>query len=247
MKNISSLSFKRLYYLIKYEVMSNYRQGIVTVGAVAGVLLVIGFIFGGMSTRAGLDFWYNAVVFGGGILFSSASFKEIHNPQTAVHYLLLPATSLEKFLSKLILTTVGYLIGTAVFYFIFTAAVSLLKLAVYGSLGPVFDPFDISIYSMFYWYLVIQSMFLLGSVYFKKMAFFKTILTLIIFFFALSIFTGIIIRIVFSDYPIFTSFWRPDLRNFTAGILPEVLKAATLAAMVIFWITGYFRIRETEA
>src|SRR6188508_3453469 len=129
--------------------------------------------------------YYFITLFLTGCLSSGMLFSELGSKPGAIHYLLLPASTLEKFITNLIFGVVLFfvmcsLIFTGVDFVAVTIAnyrygtnwqvINLLSLNQYQNPffeGPVTD--------MFYFYFPAQAVFLLCSVYFRKHGLFKAI------------------------------------------------------------------------
>jgi hypothetical protein len=109
-------------------------------------------------------------------------------------------------------------------------------------------------------YLVTQAVFLVGSVYFRKLAFIKTNLYLWLFGIVLTIVVGVLAWIIFRDYAVGP---RIELEPYMdalgrSGEMEAVLRPMAekflQVAKVLFWgatapvcwIISYLRLRETE-
>ncbi|MEM8528164.1 MAG: hypothetical protein AAGG68_26205 [Bacteroidota bacterium] len=109
-----------------------------------------------------------------GFVFTSIAYSDLIRVPKAQNYLSLPATTFEKWMSKWLLTAVAFPIAFLLLYQVF----SWFCYAVGQSMGveiitlPLFDPYVWRITS---YYLVFQSIFLLGAVSLPKVSFFKTI------------------------------------------------------------------------
>jgi hypothetical protein len=127
----------------------------------------------------------------------------------------------------------------------------------FGANNPgVFLPTAVEMWQTIGLYLVTQSFFLFGSIYFKKAAFFKTILLLGAASFALGLVYVLSARLIFHEA--FVGFGE------TVGPIEEVfapeagferlVRALNVVGDVFlwaitpifFWVVGYLRLRETE-
>ena len=168
---------QRLFLLLRRDFAHGYRAVLTAMAAVGGVLIVLSFL--SMLGRAGQDFYtpfYVGLLFLGGFLFSSSAFKEMHQQGSGPFYLTLPGTTLEKLLSKLLVTSVGYAAAILVFMTGASALSELLNRAVFAAGHTWFNPFSPANLKSAAVYLVLQSLFLLGSVWFRKVVFLKILL-----------------------------------------------------------------------
>lgn len=123
-----------------------------------------------------------------GTFYASQYFRDLGSRSKAINFLLLPASTFEKLLCSILYTTVLFLVAfTAVFYLV-DLLMSALPNEISGtseqsgteaiaivSKGWFMFHEDLRI-NGFLFFLAIQSLFLFGSVYFKKYSFIKTIL-----------------------------------------------------------------------
>ncbi len=242
--NIESIiNINRVVFLIRNEIFSNYTKIFTVFGAIAAVLFV-NMLFS-RNIGAGL---FEAILFIGGVIYTSGIFKELHNPQKGISYLMQPASIPEKFLAKLLLSTIGYSLAVIVFLFLFSVVISGLSSVIFGKGSPLFNPFTLNVIWMILNYFIIQSVFLLGSVYFKRSALFKTILALFVFVILLGLMSFISIRIVYgNDLSLNLQELSGSFKNYFISYIPGIAKTLYLfAAAPLFWIVGYFRLKETE-
>lgn len=206
-----------------------------------------------------------------GCLFASIQFNDLGDGPKGIAYLLLPASTFEKLLSAILFSIVLYFICyTAVYYIVDFIMVKLSNSMMLkrfeetrsGNYAPqeiinVFvSPF--SPVNLFYYVLIIyfsiQSIFLLGSVYFAKYSYIKTLIWGLIVFLVL----------VFWEHKIVDSFMPHGsfMKPFTAYKvtengkelmirLPEWIGSILLFLMMyalppILWIVTYFRLKEKE-
>ncbi len=253
----SILNFNRIFYLIRNEIASNYKKIFTVFGAVAGILFlnsISRFYKPSANTSGG---WFGIILIIGGLIYTSNIFKDLHHPQKGIHYLMQPASITEKFLAKLLMVSAGYSLTVIVFMFLFSAMMSGLSLIFFGYGQTLFNPFTNDVGWMILNYIIIQSVFLLGSVYFKRSAFFKTILAIFIFIILIGL-TGIFfIRIVYHDFfgkfitggnmslnfPEITGYFNDIILKYLPGIV-KILYWFVMAPF--FWIVTFFRLKETE-
>jgi len=258
---------QRLFLLLRRDFAHGYRAVLTAMAAVGGVLIVLSFL--SMLGRAGQDFYtpfYVGLLFLGGFLFSSGAFKEMHQQGSGPFYLTLPGTTLEKLLSKLLVTSVGYAAAILVFMTGASAVSELLNRAVFAAGHTWFNPFSPANLKSAAAYLVLQSLFLLGSVWFRKVVFLKILLAENIVVIGLAILAAIIFRITFAG--LFSgSHLRPEvIQMFSRGFGNVVVNGRVAEAFnrgsqvfltilrVLFWgafapfcwVAAYFRLRETE-
>ena len=267
-------SLSRTGLLLKRDAVESYRSGLITAAAVAGVILVIyvvsaviNFGFGGRSAAAVESDWGHPVIFSiililGGLIVASRAFHEAHDNSRNHEWFMLPAATLEKLASRVLLVTIGYTVIVLIGYFLTTALSAGISIILTGGHFGVFTPFrrDVLLVILHCW--VVQTVFIVGAAYFRKHHFVRTVLSLIVIGIVLSIFAGVIFRIAFSGYfdgmdptneftQLFEGFgsrsdWvlRFDRTAKTVRVIGEVVYWAFLAPVML--TAAYFRLRETE-
>src|SRR5579872_5309262 len=98
-------SFSRLFRLIGND-LSLHKKTIL-LSAIA--LLIFFSLFA---------FSYFFVLYVGGLTLTSMAFYDVHDKQKAHLFLMLPCSNLERWLSKWFLTSIGYIVGTLLVYWI---------------------------------------------------------------------------------------------------------------------------------
>jgi len=255
------LSFRRLGLLLRRDLASGYRGVLIAMAAVGG-FVILSRVVSAFSRDLGAtsSVFYVQLLFVGGFIVTSLTFKELHLNGQSIFYLTLPGSALEKFLSKLLVTSLGYAIGSLVFYTAVSSAAEGINRLIFGYGRAFFNPFDRDVLMAAAVYLVTQSVFLVGSVYFRRLAFVKTALYLVLFGIAAAIITGLAAWFIFKDYAVGRTIqFEPYLNELGAsGDMERVLRPLAehfaLVARLFFWIAlapvgwviSYFRLRETE-
>ncbi|PIS30106.1 MAG: hypothetical protein COT43_02330 [Candidatus Marinimicrobia bacterium CG08_land_8_20_14_0_20_45_22] len=257
MKPNNTFDRNRFFILVRNDLSTGYRNLLIAGGAVAGALLVIYLL--SAWDNANPDFhrtFFPMVIFFGGYLTTSMIFKDIHEKQRNYIYLTLPASTLEKFLSRLLLTSVGFVAIVLVLYSLFSWIAAGLSQLLFDQSLPAFQPFTHETLISIGVYLVTQSAFLFAAVYFQSHAFFKTILSIFSLTIAFSIFTMLIVRLVFWEYfnGLFMQDFNIDLQYMFGDGEPFVQIISTALKILFwfvmapfFWILTYFRLKEAEA
>jgi hypothetical protein len=258
------LDFRRLGLLLQRDLQGGYRGVLITMAAVAGFVVLVSALslLGGAAGEGFRAFhvgMYTNLLFVGGFVVTSLAFREMYQNGRGYQYLTLPGSALEKFTSKLLLTSVGYALATLVVYSAAAAVSEGINRAIFGFGHALFNPFTREVLTAALVYLVLQSVFLAGSVYFRKLAFVKTSLFSMGVVVALAVVLGAVTAAILREYRVPGTheirltdelFRRAGMQEWirTAG------RQAWLAARVLFWgalapacwLIGYLRLREIE-
>lgn len=219
---------KRLSLLLRNDLFINKIAILTFMAALAGVLFLYS-IISPVGAAAGNfhPVTYLLLLFIGGFWLTSRSFSDLQEPPRSYTFLTLPASNFEKFFSKLLLTSVGYILGTIIFYFLLSLLVVGFSKLLFPNVQYVFNPFQNHIPLYCGEYIILQSVFFLGAIYFRKHALTKTILALSCFAIIFGLFSLILVKSNALTRIVETIFW--------IGLAP------------FCWIVAYIRLQEFEA
>jgi hypothetical protein len=247
-------SFKRLFLLGKRQVFGNFNSLLIGFASVAGAMLVISLLVG-YSEPSGLrslNSLYYVVLFIGGYVFTSNIFAELNSPQKSIPFLMLPVSKLERLVNAWLLTTVLYPI-------IALLGIALVLLLAHLILGITMLPGAFSVvwsakaFKIVLIYVITQSIFLFGAVYFRKHNFFKTLLSLIVIQNIIGVFFVIVGYLLFgtfnfdSEELIQNSSFSPAMEGFFTQTLPGIMKFVFYYLMIPFFLLlTWFGIKERQ-
>ncbi len=247
----------RIWYLLKRDFNRKWKDYLITMGAAFGLFLLI-FIKNAKTGTIHYDRHYgfiSVMIFLLGLIFTSMAFREAHRKLLNHDWLMLPASTLEKFIEKLIMYTVLFPVVSIILYTLFTFISRFVVEVILGEFFPVFNPFDLEVLRIVKHYVIIQSVFVLGAAWFRSNNFIKTIITLVIISIVLTIFSAAIGWFVFKDY-----FWAL-IRNYDismemgAGSQLEsfVMRMVSLLQFIYFvllvpvcWFGSWLKLTEVE-
>jgi hypothetical protein len=253
---------KRFYWLIRNPILLNKSAIFFVSAAIGGILMFISAIdtFKGPSPGFYQKF-YILVLYLGGFIVTSRIFKELHHSERGPAWLLLPASALEKFGSRLALSSVIYAVATMLMLLLFCLVSEAVNSLLLDRHHPLFNPFDPMILKGTLLYFVLQSPLLVGAVYFRKHVLSKTVLTLVAYTFVLLLFALLGMKLLLGSYLNGVTSSLEFLDNLQkvvgADFLPyleglgrlgvwtcRILFWAVLAPF--FWTVGYYRLKEIE-
>lgn len=205
MTSVKGFSATRAFWFAKNIVMTHRGHlALITCAAVCALFI---FALGGVLSRTAAPihtFVFNLYLFLGGAIITSQSFRDIHAPETAMNWLTLPASKLEKLLVLLWFTSLGYALFLIVFFTLASPVAEGVLRLLFGRNNPLFKPFHLDHFQSIAGYLLVQSIFFLGSAYFKSHRLLKTFLALCLVTSGLLLFSLLAVRVVFFDF--FTGF-----------------------------------------
>ena len=198
----------------------------------------------------------------GGFIISSLAFYEFIKPTERQFYLQLPASNLEKFVSRWLLTGIVYTIGLVAYYWLFSLFANWIGTSFYDHQFDAFTPFRGNNLIAIKAYLAAHTIFLAGAAAFKRFAFFKTLFTAIILAAIVALISLTSFRIIMADLFEGLFHFRPELmidgkmvpvepsRKFVATLKEFVPKYAKfmgfIVAPIVILFIGYFKFKETE-
>ena len=261
-----TLNPRRIGLLLKKEVLFENKKLFIGMGGMFVLLSLI--IFSSIADRGGNltnwyvhEYWYSAFLVVGGLFYTSTVFSELNDKLERASYLSLPASHLEKFTTKWILTFIGFPLLFTILYFIFSWIISFITNAYYGvNVAPLSlfkSPIgEYEVLGGLKTYLSSQAIFLLAAVAFRKYEFFKLFITMFGLFMMFGFFVLFIFRILFADF--FSGMAITDgnvnlmpgenLENFIKGPLVKGFGyLVSFGLPIFFWVVGYLKLTEKEA
>lgn len=247
---------RRLFLLLREELFFGRRNSLVFAGA-TGLLLVLIFIFNATSNDGWQDFhqtWFTILLYAGGFLFTSVAFSHFANKTSRQFHLALPASTLEKFTSKWLISAILYPIAIICIYQLYAWGLELFTDNYVGVKIDPFTPFNKEYSLLIRIYIVLQSIFLLGATVFHRYSIFKTLFSLAVIGLFLALFTFICMRLVFAEY------WTGPFTPGPEGPMPSEAFIAwiegpfTTTMLNVFWwvlapvvlVIGFLKLKEKE-
>jgi hypothetical protein len=241
------LSLRRLVWVLRNDVMRSYRSWLVISGTTALIALLVSVLaaYDGVVGNWFYPTLFLAMLFSWGTIGTSLAFADLHDRTTNAAFLLLPASALEKTVSRLLLTTVGLFVYLLLLTTVLSGLLEGINMVAFGVRRELFVPFDRVAWMMLPHYLVAQSLFFLGAAWFRKVHFVKTVGSALLIVFALAAAASTIAWIAGS--PILGGDIRID--NFDAP-LEWLVNIATLvyyvALPVFCWFVAWLRVTEAQ-
>lgn len=247
------LSLTRLGHLLWSDLVNRYRAILMISGTIAALMLATGLLSAAFSSNAddGFSGWAYGTLFIWGMIAASMSLRELHDKEKNQTFLLLPASALEKVISRLLLVTIGFAVYIIVIMHLVSWLNAGLSFVLFGRnrYVPVFGS---ELWPRLAFFMVNQSLFFLGAAWFRKLHFIKTVFALTLLNFALTIFCVVVFRVAFSDLigafgysdvdpAVFAEGW-PQLRP----LLRIALVACFTVLPVFCWVVAWLRVKETQ-
>jgi hypothetical protein len=207
---------------------------------------------------------YFLSLFAIGTFYASQYFRDLGSRAKGINFLLVPASSFEKLLCGFLYTVLFFFVAfTGVFYFVDYLMITISN--TFGgtneSLINVFDVFLIRAnndpgVSLLTFYFLVQSAFLLGSIYFEKYSFIKTIISGFVVFFLLFCLVyflydfflprGEYNSVFLTSFRVVSDGTTDHLVNVPAWIA-KVFSFLVMYAMAPFlWMVAYYRLKEKQ-
>jgi len=241
----------RLGLLLNRKFLESGKKYLTGIGIGTGIILAIS-IVSMLSDQAYISQFYKMALFTyviGGIIVSTLAFTEINKPETGYQFMTLPASSLEKFMSSWLFTSIVYSIMAFVVIFIGALLLALLGYFDLPVQGNVFEFGEMS--EVLIQYLFANTLFLAGAAAFNRNAFFKTLLFLLVLFFFLGIYAGSLTK-VFGLIDLANNFGnvgfsinKNNVGHFFGNWKYTGAALQTITAL-FFLVVGFFKFKERE-
>ena len=256
MNRNSIFSARRCFQLMLNDIgMGSWQMGVSvrmvemrTIGLVAiAVLAVSAFLLWTSVYRTGpvisdelISFFHGAsyaVLFLLGCFLTSAAFKELHNTEESYAWLTLPGAILEKYVARVILTSLGYILLAAILYGLFVSVLIGTTRLFFSHIIIPFNPFDRIVLEFLAHYLVLHSLFIIGAIVFKSLSGLKTMI---------AVFTyGLTFGMSWDRYARSHGMEGIDsLRTEPVGIIIAFIFWWVLAPVA--WIAGYYLLKRKQ-
>lgn len=264
MQTNNMLDLRRVGLLLKEELSLQYLRYLMGLGVVFGGLFIIWWInaAGAINTTKHQlhEFhyiWFGIVLLGGGAFFTSLSFMHFSTKTSRLFYLNLPASNLEKYLAKWLITAVLYPLAIWALYIVFSWLAN--KINIQYTKGTPFvqlPAFGEITWLLIRIYLVVQTLFLTGAVIFHRYAIFKTAFSLMLVVVFLMFFIYLCAQIIFpemfeglvaSESPNRVYNITDTFKDFVNNRLQNILEYVFwLALAPIMLVIGFFKLTEKE-
>jgi hypothetical protein len=248
------LNLRRLWLLLRGDFVADWRVDVIVCGTLTAVMLIVSMITvvqGGESEDFYLP-WYFGGLFIWGPIAASFSFKELHDKARNEAYLLLPASTLEKVLARLLQATILGFAFQLIFMTIASALIESVNWLVFGRRNGLFDASHEAVWAPVGHFLVVVSLYFLGAAWFRKFHFIKTALTLTALPIALMCLAVLVLRLTFDgfhgenfDGGVFYNYYMANRALFDA--LLAALKILYFVGLPLFcWYVAWLRVKEAE-
>jgi hypothetical protein len=246
----------RFGYLLNRQILINFRGLAIAAGCFIGIFVFLNAIilYNNPLSLNSQTFFAQLlpVVMLGGIIFTSNIFVELNKPQQSFMFLTLPATITEKLAVAWFTSSVMYLAAAIVSIFIVNVILIIIGALFFGHSVQLFNLFNTKLLHMYAIYMVIQPMFLLGAISFRKNNFFKTLGTLILAGFVLALYVGLLMKIVFNGLD--TTQLNVGPNNLSLDAVALFSDYMPTIAKVLFWgftapfflVVSYFSLKERQ-
>lgn len=199
-------------------------------------------------------------LFLGGCIMAGMSFSELSGRTTGIYYLGVPATHGEKLVCGILFSQVFFNAAYILIFFLIRAAAFGL-VATNPRLHLAHLPNFVGIgIPLFRWYLsllyvAVQTLYLLGSVYFERFAFVKTTVTGAVTIVAFVLFMGYVVlpitkgeNVSFADLGVvrMNNGYGEMLFTFPLWLSKVLLFVGRYIWAPVFWVAAYFRLKEKE-
>lgn len=270
--NNNTFNLKRIAHLLKKEFSENRRLILYALSGIFVVITIVQFIpiitKNAYYQQSEMLAYYYIGAFLISPIAANFAFSNLHNKSSAVSQLTLPASSLEKFLSKFLIYTILFILAyTLIFYCINIVAKNyyIENFVNKYSGSYVFQPLKrkhkSSIISLIAFVISIQFIFYIGSIYFKRYNY------LLSFLIALALFLFVLAIYNYTQYGMLKEFYADTLMTYTnEGLFVEQIKNSvpvekfysipkwltvfisivTYMGIIFLFVIAWFKLKERE-
>ena len=236
----------RFELVLRREIKVNIRNYLGIAAFIFGLYFLIYLIAFFTGNPPGPDFdrgFFSSFLIIGGSIFTSLAFNELKAP-VGYFYLTFPASMPEKYLSKWIITSLGWTITYIVSYYIFFFIEHMLFRIILGkdlALINILDRGQMIIIGIF---LFIHSVYLLGAAIFKQNAFIKMTISITVISLLIALAFGLTLYLMDKTSEVHLS--GNHLEPHEMEIFGDITKYTMIVLTPILWVIAYLRLKETE-
>lgn len=179
---MNAVSLPRLAQLMRNDLLAAARPVLYATASLLG-LTVMSYLFiniVGTPGPAADMVIFGLCLFGGGLGMTSICFQDMHHPLERNRYLMLPVSSLERLLSRYLLTGPLFVVCAVVAFVLFDHAGKQLVALWLDRSRPLFDPLAPPMKWLVFAYLIAHAVTLVGAICFRRHALLKTVLFLLL-------------------------------------------------------------------
>ena len=252
----TTFSFNRLVLMLKRFFIENRNKEIMSWG-----ILILVFTLVHNSANAKILLYIM------GFILAAKQLKSFAYTPGGMHYFLIPSTHLEKLVTSILLSTVyfftmfiltysiGNVIGTNLYNLVFTQSTQVtwdfFNATDIQKFGGSFDflPGGNAFLEMIVNFLIIQSTFMLGSIYFKRGALGKTMLSILAFYFVIGLIELFLLKVIFVDLTTLRGMNSFSFMTESSSILKIIANGFKIFCYLLipyFWTVTYFRLTEKQ-
>jgi len=259
----TTFSFNRLGLLIKRYFIENKNIEITV-----WLSVIICFIFLHNKNV------FNSALYIGGLGYAMQSFKGFSHNANGINYLMIPASNTEKLIAAILLTFYCFMVLLIVYiagnfisigighitilpdfikdfmnnktfdlFTTTTASTTFVQGHAYGQ----HITYEFSIWKKIIYFALIQAVFMLGALYFKINPLVKTLISISIIVFIISMFELFLIRIIFGNESIRSLIIKSESgEEMIATIRYSIKTLAPYFIVPFLWLVSYFRLTEKQ-
>ncbi|MCP4180720.1 MAG: hypothetical protein GY756_23415 [bacterium] len=256
MKNDSSFSLNRFWLNFKYTFGINYRHLLTVFILTVVIIMLLNVIYGAVSDSivfvyqakyATLVNIYFIFLYISGLKLASTAFIELKDKDEKIAYLMIPSSIFEKYLCRLLMTTVIFFIKYTAAYLLGWFIGSVINYLLFG-----FPIFYLNLYIFGFWkiiafFIVCHSIFFLGGICFRKFSIIKTIAS-VFFILVMIIIVILVIALILKGsgliVPSHLNFYHMSksiifIKNWYICLLYFFIP-------IMCWIIGYYKLKESS-
>ncbi|PLX11827.1 MAG: hypothetical protein C0597_14510 [Marinilabiliales bacterium] len=254
MNNNKYFSLKRFSRLLKKEAHINIKRDLLIIVAMYSlytIVMALVFEFGegdySKEVIENLHFvTFTVMFFTAGYFITSFSFIELRDKMKSHFYLLTPGSNFEKFTVNLFISFIAYILFMIISYYLYSQTFNWLVFKIYNiqfsPLDLLSDEFGIVINI----FIIAHSIFLLGSLSFKKFPILFTPIACVVIIIILSFYNELVEKIVFAGMDINDKISDLDFNNFFARYKLFAKAISFYVFPIILWFTAYIKLNEKE-
>jgi hypothetical protein len=190
--------------------------------------------------------WFPAALIGGGLIFTSTIFVDLHDSLQRSYFLTFPCSNLERFLSRYLLSGPLYYVYALIVYAVVDTLAAVLGNTALGTSAAAVAPFYRGMLELTLAYFGLHALMFCGAIYFRSHALIKTLLSVLTIWLGLVLTQLLALRIFYWDY--FTTLLPVESAVPMPALVPGPAMKVAAGLLLSLWVLfiAYQCLREQE-
>lgn len=189
-----------------------------------------------------------------GTVQASLALNELLDKRLNEGFLLLPASALEKTIARYLNSSIFFTVYILIFTTVSAFVIEGINMLLFGRHNALFNPFDPVAWDAIRLFMVVQPLFFLGGAYFRKVRWFKTVMSIFIICTGLGLLMVISGLIFLSGYDDLYLVFSGEIQNLDWDVNISLFERSATVVKILWYgvmppfclFVTWMRVKETQ-